>query len=128
MTNVYVEARPKGRREGDPIDDYVVSLLALGISTTRKNLITGALPSPLECGARRLCRRPLSGQRMTELFFPRPPPGILVSFGRSEELLCRRPFPRMGDRDAALCVDISPCQHSAEGAIPPTVAFRPPTF
>jgi hypothetical protein len=24
MTNVYVEARPKGRREGDPIDDYVV--------------------------------------------------------------------------------------------------------
>ena len=24
MPNVYVEARPKGRKEGDPIDDYVV--------------------------------------------------------------------------------------------------------
>ena len=24
MANVYVEARPKGRPEGDPIDDYVV--------------------------------------------------------------------------------------------------------
>jgi hypothetical protein len=24
MANVYVEARPKGRKEGDPIDDYVV--------------------------------------------------------------------------------------------------------
>jgi hypothetical protein len=24
MANVYIEARPKGRREGDPIDDYVV--------------------------------------------------------------------------------------------------------
>ncbi|MGA8899356.1 hypothetical protein [Bradyrhizobium sp.] len=24
MANVYVEARPKGRHEGDPIDDYVV--------------------------------------------------------------------------------------------------------
>jgi hypothetical protein len=24
MANVYVEARPKGRSEGDPIDDYVV--------------------------------------------------------------------------------------------------------
>ena len=53
---------------------------------------------------------------------------IVVSFGCSEELLWRRPFPQMGDRDAALCVDISPCQHSAEGAIPPTVAFRPATM
>ncbi len=24
MANVYIEPRPKGRREGDPIDDYVV--------------------------------------------------------------------------------------------------------
>ncbi len=24
MANVYVEARPKGRHEGDPIDDYAV--------------------------------------------------------------------------------------------------------
>jgi hypothetical protein len=24
MANIYVEARPKGRPEGDPIDDYVV--------------------------------------------------------------------------------------------------------
>jgi hypothetical protein len=24
MANVYIEARPKGRPEGDPIDDYVV--------------------------------------------------------------------------------------------------------
>lgn len=24
MANVYVEARPKGRHEGDPIDDHVV--------------------------------------------------------------------------------------------------------
>jgi hypothetical protein len=24
MANVYVEARPKGRAEGSPIDDYVV--------------------------------------------------------------------------------------------------------
>jgi hypothetical protein len=24
MANVYVEARPKGRQEGSPIDDYVV--------------------------------------------------------------------------------------------------------
>jgi tRNA(Arg) A34 adenosine deaminase TadA len=24
MANVYVEARPKGRREGTPIEDYVV--------------------------------------------------------------------------------------------------------
>ena len=23
MTNVYIEARPKGRQEGSPIDDYV---------------------------------------------------------------------------------------------------------
>jgi hypothetical protein len=24
MSNVYIEPRPKGRPEGDPIDDYVV--------------------------------------------------------------------------------------------------------
>jgi hypothetical protein len=24
MANVYIEPRPKGRREGDPIDDFVV--------------------------------------------------------------------------------------------------------
>ena len=24
MSNVYIEPRPKGRREGDPVDDYVV--------------------------------------------------------------------------------------------------------
>ena len=31
MTNVYVEARPKGRREGDPIDD--LSLRSCGPCT-----------------------------------------------------------------------------------------------
>ena len=69
MTNVYVEPRPKGRHEGDPIEDYVVEdhaghvlgtskrntklspgrgrtgtrlmLLASGTSTTRNGQTTG---------------------------------------------------------------------------------------
>lgn len=29
MANVYIEARPKGRAEGTPIDDYVVESILL---------------------------------------------------------------------------------------------------
>ena len=39
MANVYIEARPKGRAEGEPIDDYVVEDSAdqvLGRSGRRK--------------------------------------------------------------------------------------------
>jgi hypothetical protein len=36
MANVYVEARPKGRKEGDPIDDYVVEEHASHVLATFK--------------------------------------------------------------------------------------------
>jgi hypothetical protein len=36
MTNVYIEARPKGRPEGSPIDDYVVEDHADKVLTTYK--------------------------------------------------------------------------------------------
>ncbi len=42
MANVYVEARPKGRPEGSPIDDYVVEDHAdnmLGTFKTQKEAI-----------------------------------------------------------------------------------------
>lgn len=37
MANVYVEARPKGRPEGSPIDDYVVEDQADHVLHTSKN-------------------------------------------------------------------------------------------
>ena len=45
MANVYVEARPKGRPHGDPIDDYVVEDHAdhvLHTSKTQKEAIDWA--------------------------------------------------------------------------------------
>jgi hypothetical protein len=45
MAKVYVEARPKGRPEGDPIDDYVVEDQAdsvLHTSDTQKKAIDWA--------------------------------------------------------------------------------------
>ncbi|HEY1525428.1 MAG TPA: hypothetical protein VGH51_04250 [Candidatus Angelobacter sp.] len=45
MANVYIEARPKGRHEGSPIDDYVVEDHAdhvLGTFTTQKAAIDWA--------------------------------------------------------------------------------------
>jgi hypothetical protein len=44
MTNVYVEARPKGRPEGSPIDDYVVEdhEHVLGTFRTQKDAIEWA--------------------------------------------------------------------------------------
>ena len=42
MANVYVEARPKGRQEGSPIDDYVVedhADHALGTFKTQREAI-----------------------------------------------------------------------------------------
>lgn len=45
MANVYVEARPKGRHEGDHIDDYVVEDRAdhaLHTSTTQEESVTWA--------------------------------------------------------------------------------------
>jgi len=45
MANVYVEARPKGLREGDPVDDYVVEDHAdrlLGTFKTRPEAIAWA--------------------------------------------------------------------------------------
>ena len=37
-------------------------------------------------------------------------------------------FFEMGDRDATLRADIPSPAHGAEGAMPPIVAFRAPTF
>ena len=45
MANVYVEARPKGRPEGSPIDDYVVETAGdhvLGTFKTQKEAIDWA--------------------------------------------------------------------------------------
>jgi hypothetical protein len=45
MANVYIEARPKGRPEGSPIDDYVVEDHAdhvLGTFGTQKDAIDWA--------------------------------------------------------------------------------------
>ena len=45
MANVYIEARPKGRPEGSPIDDYVVETQGdevLGTFTTQKAAIDWA--------------------------------------------------------------------------------------
>lgn len=45
MANVYVEARPKGHREGSRIDDYVVEDYAdhvLGVFRTQKEAIDWA--------------------------------------------------------------------------------------
>lgn len=45
MANVYVEARPKGRPEGSPIDDYVVETdkdHVLGTFKTQKEAIDWA--------------------------------------------------------------------------------------
>jgi hypothetical protein len=46
MANVYVEARPKGRPEGSPIQDYVVedhADHALGTFGTQKERFSGSL-------------------------------------------------------------------------------------
>jgi len=48
MANVYVEARPKGRSEGSPIDDYVVEDHAdhvLATTRTQKEAIDWAKAS-----------------------------------------------------------------------------------
>jgi hypothetical protein len=37
MANVYIEPRPKDRREGDPIDDYVVEDHAYHVLASFKN-------------------------------------------------------------------------------------------
>ena len=45
MTNVYIEARPKGRQEGSPIEDYVVEGHAddvLGTFPTQREAIDWA--------------------------------------------------------------------------------------
>jgi len=60
MANVYVEARPKGRPHGDPIDDYVVEDHAdhvLHTSKTQKEAIDWAKSqghSPLVARVRHL--------------------------------------------------------------------------
>jgi hypothetical protein len=36
MPNVYIEARPKGRRQGDPIDDYVVEIAIMSSLHSRR--------------------------------------------------------------------------------------------
>jgi len=60
MANVYVEARPKGRPHGDPIDDYVVEDHAdhvLQTSKTQKEAIDWAKSqghSPLVARVRHL--------------------------------------------------------------------------
>ena len=46
MANVFVEARPKGRSQGDPIDDYVVEDHAdhvLAIFKTQRGAIDWAI-------------------------------------------------------------------------------------
>jgi hypothetical protein len=45
MANIYVEARPKGRQEGSPIDDYVVEDHAdhvLGVFQTQREAVDWA--------------------------------------------------------------------------------------
>jgi hypothetical protein len=60
MANVFVEARPKGRQEGQPIDDYVVEDHAdseLHTSSTQQGAITWAKSqghSPLVARVRHL--------------------------------------------------------------------------
>ncbi len=57
MANVYIEARPKGRQEGTPIEDYVVEDHADHVLATFKNSARsdrlGKKPGPhLACRAR----------------------------------------------------------------------------
>ncbi|MBV8799243.1 MAG: hypothetical protein JO208_05495 [Alphaproteobacteria bacterium] len=60
MANVYIEARPKGRLEGSPIDDYVVEDHAdsvLGVFATQREAIDWAKKqghSPLVARVRHL--------------------------------------------------------------------------
>ncbi len=47
MANAYIEPRPKGRREGDPIDDYVVEDHADHVLATPETQ-----QEAIECGRR----------------------------------------------------------------------------